>query len=138
MAKSNSEGNEDEVQQVNPDKFKKFVKRIQNLEQQKRDLASDIAHVYLEAKNAGVDTKGLKRLIVKMRKPAETLAHDSAIDKMYEEIVGLENTPLGNYAAGKDPEDDGAEAKRKGAISRFKNKKGKKAAAAEAEESEAA
>lgn len=132
MSKSNSENNEEaEVQELKPDVLKKFVKRIQNVNRQISDLTSDRGHLYLEAKNAGLDTKALKRLITRLKKDPETTAHETAMDNMYGEVFGLQGTPLGDHAAGVPHEagDDEAESRRKNAIARFsgKKKKGKKA-----------
>lgn len=44
-----------------------FVKRIENLEQEKKEIQSDIKEVYLEAKGQGFDKKALKT-IIKLRK----------------------------------------------------------------------
>lgn len=132
MAKSNSENNEEaEVQALKPDVLKKFVKRIQNINKQVSDLTSDRGHVYLEAKNSGLDTKALKRLIARLKKDPETTAHEAAMDNMYGDVFGLEGTPLGNHAAGKpyDAEDDETETRRKNAVARFTGGKKKKAKA---------
>ena len=47
-----------------------FVKRIENLEQEKKEIQLDIKEVYSEAKSQGFDKKALKT-IIKLRKMSQ-------------------------------------------------------------------
>lgn len=129
MSKSNSENNEEstEVHTIKPEQLKKFIKRIQNINSQVRELSSDRAHVYLEAKNAGYSTKALKRIITALNIDPETRSAEDAVYNSYAAVVGLEGLPLGE-AATIDPNDPDAEARRVAAIERFGKGKKKKAA----------
>lgn len=48
--------------------LQQFVKRIMDLETQKKGLADDIKEVYSEAKGAGFDTKIIRTRIIKLMK----------------------------------------------------------------------
>lgn len=130
MSRSNSEDNDEaEVHEIKPEQFKKFIKRIQNIDTAARELASDRAHVYLEAKNAGYDTKAMKRVITALKIDPETRAASDAVYNSYAAVLGLEGTPLGDAAVigsgGNAVTDDpDAEQRRKATIERFG--KGKK------------
>ncbi|MBI1245445.1 MAG: DUF2312 domain-containing protein [Alphaproteobacteria bacterium] len=51
-------------------KLRSFVERIERLETEKADLATDIREVYAEAKGNGFDTK-IMRQVIKLRKMEE-------------------------------------------------------------------
>jgi uncharacterized protein (UPF0335 family) len=51
-------------------KLKQFVEKIERLEAEKTDLATDIREVYAEAKGNGFDTK-IMRQVIKLRKMEE-------------------------------------------------------------------
>ena len=52
---------------VAADRLRSFVERVENLEEEKAGIASDIRDVYSEAKGAGFDIK-IIRQIIKLRK----------------------------------------------------------------------
>lgn len=52
---------------VNKDLIASFVRRIENLEQEKKDIQADIKDVYSEAKSQGFDKKALKT-VIKLRR----------------------------------------------------------------------
>jgi len=49
------------------EQLKSIVERVENLEDQKKELSNDIHDVYLEAKGNGFDVKAL-RTIIRLRK----------------------------------------------------------------------
>ena len=51
-------------------KLKQFVEKIERLEAEKADIATDIREVYAEAKGNGFDTK-IMRQVIKLRKMEE-------------------------------------------------------------------
>ena len=66
-----------------------FIQRVERLEEEKADIASDIKEVYAEAKGNGFDTKIL-RLIVKRRKQdAAERAEQEALLELYEHQIGM-------------------------------------------------
>lgn len=52
---------------INKELIASFIKRIENLEQEKKEIQSDIKGIYAEAKSQGFDKKALKT-IIKLRK----------------------------------------------------------------------
>ena len=56
-----------EVGGVDPNRLRSLIERIENLEEQKNDIATDIKEVYAEAKGVGFDVKIMKA-IIKLRK----------------------------------------------------------------------
>ncbi len=66
-----------------------FLERIENLEEEKKDLAEDIKEVYAEAKGVGFDAKILRR-IIKLRKmePEKRREEDELLD-LYMSAIGM-------------------------------------------------
>lgn len=56
-----------EVGGIAVDRLRSLIERIENLETEKSDIASDIRDIFSEAKSAGFDTKIMKQ-IIKLRK----------------------------------------------------------------------
>jgi uncharacterized protein (UPF0335 family) len=83
--------------------IKSFVERIERLEIEKAETASDIRDIYSEAHSTGYDTKAL-RTIIKMRKQdADERAEQEAILDVYLHALGmLADLPLGQAAVKRD------------------------------------
>ena len=60
-----------EVGGIATDRLRSFIERIENLEEEKSDLAADIREIYAEAKGNGFDTKVI-RMIIRLRKMDQT------------------------------------------------------------------
>lgn len=56
-----------EVGGIDTSRLRSLVERIERLEEEKRELQSDIRDIYAEAKSAGFDVKAL-RTVLKLRK----------------------------------------------------------------------
>ncbi len=56
-----------EVGGVAQDRLRSLIERIEKLEEEKKNISSDITDVFAEAKSAGFDTKALKA-VLKLRK----------------------------------------------------------------------
>lgn len=52
---------------LSADKLRSLIERIERLEEEKADIASDIRDVYAEAKSVGFDPK-IMRAVIKLRK----------------------------------------------------------------------
>ena len=52
---------------VSAQRLKSFIERIERLEEEKKNLSTDLKEVYSEAKSGGFDTK-IMRQVVRMRK----------------------------------------------------------------------
>lgn len=65
-----------------------YVKRIEQLEEERRELGKDIRDIYDESESAGVDKKVLRMLVSKRRKDAEEQKQLERLLKLYEEALG--------------------------------------------------
>jgi uncharacterized protein (UPF0335 family) len=84
---------------ISKSELKKYVERIEGLEEEKATLATDIKEIYVEAKSNGFDAKILRKLIVLRRKDARTREEEQAMLEIYMEALGmLGDTPLGDAA----------------------------------------
>ena len=73
-----------------------IIERIERLEEEKKQIASDISDVYKESKGRGYDATALKE-IIKMRRedPNKRKARESMVDVYLRAITRWEDTPLG-------------------------------------------
>ena len=78
-----------EVVGIAGEQLRRFVARIERLEEEKAALAADIREVYAEAKGNGFDTKVLRQ-VIRLRKidKAERQEMD-AILELYLEALGM-------------------------------------------------
>lgn len=76
-----------------------IIQRIERLEEEKKQIASDISDVYKESKGRGYDAAALKE-IVKIRRedPSKREARESMVDVYMRAITRWEDTPLGRAA----------------------------------------
>lgn len=74
----------------NKEQLLSFVERIERLEEEKKELSTDIAEILKEAKGQGFDTKVIKE-IIKLRK---MMSHDRAefefLRNEYKSLLGIE------------------------------------------------
>lgn len=77
-----------------------FVRAIESLEEQKRELSTDISEIYTSAKDAGFDTKALRHTI-KMRRMdrQERNAFESAAEAYATALGDFITTDLGRAMA---------------------------------------
>ena len=74
---------------ISAQELKRFIERIERLEDQKQNVMHDISEVYHEAKNEGFDVKALKS-IVRLRKMDQSkLAEMEALIEIYKEAIGM-------------------------------------------------
>ena len=69
--------------------LKQFVEQIERLEQDKRDVASDIKDKYLELKSQGFDTKAVKQVVKLRRKSATERQEEEGILDVYLHALGM-------------------------------------------------
>lgn len=81
---------------ISAQRLKSFIERIERLEEEKKNLATDIKEVYAEAKSGGFDTK-IMRQVVRMRKIDKADRQEQeALLAIYLDAVGdFASTPLG-------------------------------------------
>jgi uncharacterized protein (UPF0335 family) len=69
--------------------LRQFVEQIERLEEEKKQLASDIRDKYLEAKAVGFDVKALRQ-IVRLRKKSQTeRQEEESILEVYMHALGM-------------------------------------------------
>lgn len=78
-----------ETDGIAADRLRSLVDRIERLETERKELASDIKDIYIEAKSAGFDVAVLRKLIAERRKdPAEIEEQLSLLD-VYRRALGM-------------------------------------------------
>lgn len=77
----------DQMGQATREKLKQFIARIERLEAEKAELASDIREVYSEVKSFGFDTKVMRKVISLRKQDAAERAEQEALLDMYMEVV---------------------------------------------------
>jgi uncharacterized protein (UPF0335 family) len=76
-----------------------FIRRIERLEEEKKNISTDIKEVYSEAASSGFDPK-IMRQVVKKRKLAKAARQEQEeLLRIYMDALGdLADTPLGQSA----------------------------------------
>jgi len=81
------------------DRLRGLVERIERLEEERKNLQSDIKDIYTEAKSAGFDTKVLRMVIASRKKDQSEWEEQQALLETYMKALGqLADTPLGKAA----------------------------------------
>lgn len=79
--------------------LKSFIERIELVEADKRDLATDLKEIYAEAKSNGFDVKAMRAVISRRKQDAAKLAaHDAAVGLYLHALGDLADLPLGQAA----------------------------------------
>jgi uncharacterized protein (UPF0335 family) len=71
------------------DRLRSLVERIERLEEERRDLGSDIKDIFAEAKGAGFDVKALRAVLKLRRLDAQERSEMDAIVDLYCAELGL-------------------------------------------------
>jgi len=75
----------------------RIIERIERLEDEKKQIASDISDIYKEAKGRGYDAAALKEIIkIRREDPSKREARESMVDVYMRAINRWEDTPLGS------------------------------------------
>lgn len=75
---------------VTADELKQFVERLEQLAEEKTDIAQQSKEVMAEAKGRGYDTKALRKILaVRKRKPDE-VHEENAILQVYGTALGMD------------------------------------------------
>lgn len=72
------------------EELRKYIERIERLEDEKSGIALDIKDVYTEAKSTGFDVKAMRKLVALRRQDAETRKAAAAILETYASALGLD------------------------------------------------
>ena len=73
--------------QATREKLKQFIARIERLEAEKAELATDIREVYSEVKSFGFDTKVMRKVVSLRKQDESERAEQEALLDMYMEVV---------------------------------------------------
>lgn len=78
-----------DTKQINDEKFKQIIERIERLEEEKKEIGRDINQIYAEAKGQGYDVKAM-RAVIKLRKMSriDRDEQEFLIDE-YKRILGI-------------------------------------------------
>lgn len=76
-----------------------LIERIERLEEEKADLATDIREIYTEARSKGYDPKIMRKVIRERRMDAAKRKEEAELLDIYRSALGmLSDTPLGQAA----------------------------------------
>jgi uncharacterized protein (UPF0335 family) len=75
--------------QIGHNQLRSLTERINNLEDQRKEIGDDIREVYQEAKSAGYDVKALRAVIKRQRADAEKQAEHDALVETYLAALGI-------------------------------------------------
>lgn len=78
--------------------LRSVIEKIENLQAQQRDLGEDIREILHEAKGTGFDPKIIRKVLAIRRKTRAEHEAEEAVIATYLEALGMEGTPLGDYA----------------------------------------
>lgn len=83
-------GHNSDINATTAGQLKSIIERIENLEEEKRQIAADIKDVYGEAKANGFDVKTLRKIISLRRKEASDRQEEAALLETYLHALGME------------------------------------------------
>jgi len=71
------------------EQLRTLIERIERLEEEKANIASDIKDVFLEAKGTGFDTKAMKAVIRLRKKEAHEREEEEQLLELYRQAIGV-------------------------------------------------
>jgi uncharacterized protein (UPF0335 family) len=71
------------------DALKKYVERIERIEEEKKELANDIKEIYVEAKSNGFEPKIMRKLISLRKMDKDEREEEEALLEVYKQAIGL-------------------------------------------------
>ena len=75
--------------QIDPTTLLRLVERIENLENDAKQVAEDIKEIYAQAKAQGYDVKYIKQCIKLRAKDPDELAEEDALLDMYRKALNI-------------------------------------------------
>lgn len=78
--------------------LRNHVEKIERLQTEIKALASDVKDELLVAKQAGFNPKIIRKLLALRKKPKAERDEEEAILAVYAHALGLDHTPLGDFA----------------------------------------
>lgn len=80
--------------------LRQLVEQIERLEEEKKQLASDIRDKYLEAKAVGFDVKALRQIVRLRKKSQEERQEEETVLEVYMHALGMLSDTSSFNAAG--------------------------------------
>ena len=77
------------VNGVKAELLQNYIKRVENLEKDKKDIAEDIKVVYNAAKAEGLDPKIMRKIIKLRATDAKTLEEEEVLIAVYMRALGM-------------------------------------------------
>lgn len=71
------------------EQLKQFISRIERLQQDKADIASDIKQVFDEARSSGFDIKTMKQVIKLKKLDRDSLAEQESMLELYRSALDI-------------------------------------------------
>jgi uncharacterized protein (UPF0335 family) len=78
-----------DIGDIEGDRLKTFIERIERLEEEKRTIAEDIKEVYAEAKGTGFDTKVMRAIITIRKMDKDDLDEQETLLDLYKRALGM-------------------------------------------------
>ncbi len=69
--------------------LRQFVEQIERLEEEKKQLASDVRDKYLEAKAVGFDVKAIRQIVRLRKKSQEERQEEESVLEVYMHALGM-------------------------------------------------
>ncbi len=76
-------------QTVAAGQLRSLIERVERLEAEKKDLATDIREIYIEAKSNGFDTKAMRTIVRMRKKDKAEREEEAAILELYLAALGM-------------------------------------------------
>lgn len=89
-AKSESKSNYSDTQGITGDQLKSYIERIEKLEEEKANIATDIREVYSEAKANGFNTKVMRQLVRLRKMDQQDRSQQEELLHIYKTAIGME------------------------------------------------
>jgi uncharacterized protein (UPF0335 family) len=80
--------------------LRQFVEQIERLEEEKKQLASDVRDKYLEAKAVGFDVKALRQIVRLRKKSQEERQEEESVLEVYMHALGMLDDVAGRESLG--------------------------------------
>jgi len=78
-----------DVQGVTGDRLKSFIERLENLEEEKRELGEQIKEVFAEAKGEGYDIKVMRQILRLRRMKPHDRSEQEELLEIYKTALGM-------------------------------------------------
>lgn len=77
------------IENVSADQLQSIIERIEQLEEEKKEVSEQIKEVYAEAKGNGFDAKIIRKIVSIRKKSPDERSEEEAILDMYMQALGM-------------------------------------------------